>query len=361
MITLRKFFLYVWLCTPFIGISQQVGINTETPDSSAVLDVESIDKGILFPRMTTAQRDAISNPANGLHIFNTEMQCLEYYDGQINDWNCYCLECRLKVIVITDDECGIDFFTTYTNSFTVPQKYLVIIPDSVLIRGCLSGGNALDFSGLPEGCEVKVKNYGAIVGGGGDGGDGGSYSYCFSPDNMDPTDGMNGGHAIVSANGIEISIDNYGLIGGGGGGGAGGGGSGTCFIYVGGGGGGGAGAPQGNGGFERFEYLAVSDECSCYGHQSDAGTSGSYVSDPEAPNYGGTGGDGFIFTGDCSSNGSDPGALGGVGGSLGVPRQPGTECSNIWSEGGLPGKAISGGINNTIVNIEDGVVYGVID
>lgn len=361
MINLRKFFLYVWLCTPLMGISQQVGINTETPDSSAALDVESFDKGILFPRMTTAQRDAISNPANGLHIFNIETQCLEYYDGQINDWNCYCLECRLKVIVITDTECGIDFFTTYTNSFTVPQKYLVIIPDSVLVRSCLLGGNALDFSGLPVGCKVKIKNFGAIVGGGGNGGDGGSQSDCFFANNEDPENGMNGGHAIVSADGIEISIDNYGLIGGGGGGGAGGGGSGNCFLYLGGGGGGGAGAPSGYGGDEVLEDMAVSDDCTCFAYESDAGGDGSYVNDPEAPNYGGTGGGGFIFTGDCDSNGSDTGAFGGDGGSLGMPGQAGTECSNIFTEGGMAGKAISGGTNNTIVNIEDGVVYGVID
>ena len=42
------------------AISQRVGINTDgsTPDASALLDVKG-DKGMLIPRMTSTQRDAI--------------------------------------------------------------------------------------------------------------------------------------------------------------------------------------------------------------------------------------------------------------------------------------------------------------
>ena len=38
----------------------QVGINTETPDASAALDITSTTGGILVPRMTETQRDAIT-------------------------------------------------------------------------------------------------------------------------------------------------------------------------------------------------------------------------------------------------------------------------------------------------------------
>jgi hypothetical protein len=50
--------------------SAQVGIGTTTPDSSAQLDVSSSQKGFLVPRMTTTQRNNITNPANGLLIYN---------------------------------------------------------------------------------------------------------------------------------------------------------------------------------------------------------------------------------------------------------------------------------------------------
>ena len=50
----------------------QVGINTETPDSSAALDITSTTGGFLMPRMTNAERQAISNPAEGLMVYVTD-------------------------------------------------------------------------------------------------------------------------------------------------------------------------------------------------------------------------------------------------------------------------------------------------
>jgi len=47
----------------------QVGIGTTTPDASSALDITSTTKGLLIPRMTAAQRDAITSPAQGLIIF----------------------------------------------------------------------------------------------------------------------------------------------------------------------------------------------------------------------------------------------------------------------------------------------------
>jgi hypothetical protein len=47
----------------------QTGIGTTTPDASAALDITSTTKGLLIPRMTAAQRDAITSPTQGLIIF----------------------------------------------------------------------------------------------------------------------------------------------------------------------------------------------------------------------------------------------------------------------------------------------------
>lgn len=49
----------------------QVGIGTETPDASAALDITSTTQGLLPPRMTAAQRDAIATPAQDLMIYCT--------------------------------------------------------------------------------------------------------------------------------------------------------------------------------------------------------------------------------------------------------------------------------------------------
>ncbi|MDB2632543.1 MopE-related protein [Flavobacteriaceae bacterium] len=60
----------------------QVGINTNTPDSSSALDIESTTGGILIPRLTETQRDAIGSPATGLMIYQTDQTTgFYFYDG----------------------------------------------------------------------------------------------------------------------------------------------------------------------------------------------------------------------------------------------------------------------------------------
>lgn len=61
--------------------AQGVAINTDNtdPDASAALDVKSTSKGVLVPRMTQAQRNAIATPATGLMIFQTNNTPGFYY------------------------------------------------------------------------------------------------------------------------------------------------------------------------------------------------------------------------------------------------------------------------------------------
>ena len=61
--------------------AQNVGVGTNTPQASAILDVSSTDKGFLPPRMTTSQRNAISSKVAGLLIYNTTTSCVEMYNG----------------------------------------------------------------------------------------------------------------------------------------------------------------------------------------------------------------------------------------------------------------------------------------
>ena len=54
-----------------------LAINTASPNASAAIDISSTTQGVLFPRMTTTQRDAISSPANGLVIYNSSTDKLQ--------------------------------------------------------------------------------------------------------------------------------------------------------------------------------------------------------------------------------------------------------------------------------------------
>ena len=50
------------------------------PAASAALELSSISKGLLPPRLSQAQRDAIASPAAGLTLYNTTA-------GKLNTWN----------------------------------------------------------------------------------------------------------------------------------------------------------------------------------------------------------------------------------------------------------------------------------
>jgi hypothetical protein len=59
------------------------GIGTLTPDTSALLEVKSTSKGVLIPRMTLTQRNAIALPATGLLIYQTNSTSgFYYYNGR---------------------------------------------------------------------------------------------------------------------------------------------------------------------------------------------------------------------------------------------------------------------------------------
>jgi hypothetical protein len=81
---MKKVALLIAICFSMGNASaQNVAINnTASPaDASAMLDVSSNTKGMLVPRMTQAQRVAISNPANGLLIYQTDLDSGFYFNA----------------------------------------------------------------------------------------------------------------------------------------------------------------------------------------------------------------------------------------------------------------------------------------
>lgn len=75
-------FLYIavlWACTA-TGYAQ-ISINTDTPDPSAELTIDSYKRGVVFPWMTTTQKEAIASPASGLMVYDTSKKCLSLNQG----------------------------------------------------------------------------------------------------------------------------------------------------------------------------------------------------------------------------------------------------------------------------------------
>ena len=78
---MKKVTLLLLILTTAMTYSQ-VGINTDTPDASSALEIKSTSAGILIPRMTEAQRDAIASPALSLMIYQTNNDSgFYFFDG----------------------------------------------------------------------------------------------------------------------------------------------------------------------------------------------------------------------------------------------------------------------------------------
>lgn len=69
-------------------IDNSIGIGTRSPNPSALLDLYSLNKGVLLPRLSQVQRDAIPAPSAGLAIYNTTENCVNFYEG--TKWRSTC-------------------------------------------------------------------------------------------------------------------------------------------------------------------------------------------------------------------------------------------------------------------------------
>ena len=80
---MKQFFTFLAVVLLTAATFAQVGIGTTNPDGSAALDITSTTKGLLIPRMTNVQRQAISNPVAGLMVYVTDFVGgrFMFYDG----------------------------------------------------------------------------------------------------------------------------------------------------------------------------------------------------------------------------------------------------------------------------------------
>ena len=74
----------------FQNLYCQVGIGTASPNTNAILEVNSSNQGVKFPRLTSSQRTAISSPAKGLTVFDINLDCLMVNFGTPSSpsWKC---------------------------------------------------------------------------------------------------------------------------------------------------------------------------------------------------------------------------------------------------------------------------------
>lgn len=147
--------IIIMLITFTSALSAQIGINNESPDASAVLDIRALagEKGLLVPRMTNVEKLAITNPASSLIVYDTDLKCIsQYNDSQSNPgvfaWTCLTLYNRHffympSINVRTSDGTGNilagtqteNLYNIYRDSFTSPKIKSTSAPVSIPIFG----------------------------------------------------------------------------------------------------------------------------------------------------------------------------------------------------------------------------------
>ncbi len=133
----KLLFLLCIICT-LTSIQAQVGIGILQPDTSAVLHLESEDRGLLLPRLSDTQRDNIFSPKAGLAIYNTTDSTIQYFNGN----------CWLRSYQRSCDECLFDL-TASSTADTIDR----IIADFVTFQFTLD-----QFNGPPQSIGFTVIN-----------------------------------------------------------------------------------------------------------------------------------------------------------------------------------------------------------
>jgi hypothetical protein len=137
MKTSNIYIIALWVTLFSFSTSAQVGIGTTNPDTSSMLDIQSTTTGVLIPRMTTAQRTAISSPANGLLVFDTDTQSFWFYD--VSTWRELGIgssvldtdgDTKIEVEQSSDKD-EINFTTQGTERMKIDENGVIIMGDSI--------------------------------------------------------------------------------------------------------------------------------------------------------------------------------------------------------------------------------------
>lgn len=122
----------VLLASASFAQNKNVGINTNTPDPSAVLHLESNDQGLLVPRLTTVERDAIAAPAVGLIIYHTDELQEEIWNGT----------CWVPTYLEDCDDCEVDIAFQQA-TYNIDRMTTMSISAPVTITQSTPGGTVL--------------------------------------------------------------------------------------------------------------------------------------------------------------------------------------------------------------------------
>ncbi|MEI6766666.1 MAG: glycine-rich protein [Bacteroidota bacterium] len=171
---MRSLFLtFVIVLSSLINFAQGTGINStgNPPDPSAGLDVSFNDKGMLVPRLTTTERNAIVSPANGLLIFNITTNCFNFYRG--GNWFELCGNCiapPTPVVTSNGAVCSGDSIKLYatfipnaTYSWTGPNGFSSTLQNPKIPNAITAMSGTYSVIASTNGCVSNATSINVIV------------------------------------------------------------------------------------------------------------------------------------------------------------------------------------------------------
>lgn len=128
----------------------------------SILDLNSKDKGFLLPRLTTEQRNTIgiNELEKGLMIYNTSIDCIEFYHDSRNSWMSLCGDINPAIFVIEEERCEkIQIVGDYSvDAFLVPRENSIILEVTVSKAGTYQIEAFAEHSdGTPNGYSFSAK------------------------------------------------------------------------------------------------------------------------------------------------------------------------------------------------------------
>ncbi len=166
--TMRTKIAQLTLFSAFVLIAQfsqaqsGVGIGTSNPNPNAILDIVSVsnNKGVLIPRLTTAQRTAmntaLSASENGLMVFDSDLNGFYFWNG--TDWSAITVVQDLQLVgstlTITNNSAATNIDLAPFSGTNTDNQTLSLTGTNLAI----TGGNTLDLSPIQDGVNDADSN-----------------------------------------------------------------------------------------------------------------------------------------------------------------------------------------------------------
>ena len=150
---MKHFFIFLAVLSISASAYTQVGIGTSNPDTSALLDITTTTQGLLIPRMTNVERQAISDPQPGLMVFDTVSDTFMVYNGSgwtnlsVSDIIAPSLTAVTQVVTPSNDTTPSYVFTT-NEAGTITTNISAGFSTSA---SAANGNNTVTFNTLAEG------------------------------------------------------------------------------------------------------------------------------------------------------------------------------------------------------------------